>query len=104
MEDKKKIYLFKSGIFYIALSKDAEFLSKKYSLNLTRFNDEVKKCGFPIKSLSKYLKIFDNDNVKYEIVKEPSKDEIIKVLEKVNIDDISPLESLNILNKLKELL
>ena len=34
-ENNKIIYLFKSGIFYIALDEDAKFLSEKYNYKLT---------------------------------------------------------------------
>lgn len=54
-----KIYLFKSGIFYIALEEDATFLSELLGFKLTNFNETVMKCGFPRKKtwiLSYYFK------------------------------------------------
>jgi len=104
LNDKNKIYLFKSGIFYISLGEDANVLSEKYNLNLLPFNKEIDKCGFPIKSLDKYLKMFDSDNLNYEVVKETDKEGVIKILEKVDIDTTSPVDALIILKRMKDLL
>lgn len=102
--DKDKIYLFKSGIFYVALEEDAKLLNEKCNLKLTSLNDKVDKCGFPVKSLEKWEKLFKSLTINYEIVKELDKDVIIKSLEKVDIENITPVEALNILEKLKGLL
>lgn len=104
LKDKDKIYLFRSGIFYISLGEDALILNEKYNLNLLYFNKEVEKCGFPVKSLEKYLKIFDDDKLNYEIVKESDKEGVIKILEKVDIDTTSPIDALVILKRMKDLL
>ena len=56
--NEAKILLFKSGIFYVALDKDAIFLSNTFGFKLTNLNDNIKKCGFPCNSLDKYLKLF----------------------------------------------
>lgn len=66
--DKDKIYLFKSGIFYIALDKDAEFLSNTIGFKLTPLNEQVQKCGFPVNRIDYYKRIFDIGNINYEIV------------------------------------
>lgn len=67
-QDKNKIYLFKSGIFYIALGEDAEFLSNAVGFKLTPLNENVKKCGFPISRIEYYKKIFDIGNINYELI------------------------------------
>ena len=54
--NKTTIYLFKSGIFYIALSDDAIFLSSKFNLKLTNLNSTILKCWFPVSSIDKYIK------------------------------------------------
>lgn len=100
--NEKIIYLFKSGIFYIALAEDAIFLNKKFEFKLSNFNNEIKKCGFPVKSIKKYQEMFKENKIKYEIVKESDKDSIIKILEKVDINNLTPLEALNIIGRLKE--
>lgn len=53
--DSSKIYLFKSGIFYIFLDHDAKIMSNILNLKLTNLNDEIVKCGFPVNTLNKYL-------------------------------------------------
>ena len=62
MEDNDKKYMFKGGVFYYFIDADARYLSDKYNLKLTAFGNSV-KCGFPIKSLEKYLNIFTNENI-----------------------------------------
>ena len=57
-KDDTKYYLFKSGLFYYFLEEDARYFSDKYGFKLTGFGDSV-KCGFPIKSLEKYLRSQD---------------------------------------------
>ena len=104
LDNREKIYLFKSGIFYIALGEDAKILNEKYNFNLLSFNKEVEKCGFPVKSLDKYLEIFDTDKLNYEIVKESDKEGIIRILENVDIDRTSPIDALVILKRMKDLL
>lgn len=102
LNDKNKIYIFRSGIFYVCLDEDAKVLNDKYGLSLTPFNNEILKCGFPIKSASKYFSMFDNDKINYEIVKESNSDAILKIIEKVDIQNITPIEALNILNEVVE--
>lgn len=46
-QNSEKIYLFKSGIFYIFLDEDAREMSKALDFKLTNLNDEFVKCGFP---------------------------------------------------------
>lgn len=66
--DNSKIYLIKSGIFYIALEDDALELSEKFNFKLTNLNDKIVKCGFPENRLSYYQNLLSALNVKYEIV------------------------------------
>ena len=42
----KKLYLFKSGIFFIFLDDDAKIASSLLSLKLGMLNDTVCKCRF----------------------------------------------------------
>ena len=55
-EDKEKIYIFKAGAFFILLDDDAKLISEKLNLKLTKLNDSLVKCGFPINSIEKYTK------------------------------------------------
>ena len=47
-QNNDKIYLFKSGIFYIFLDEAAKEMSKTFNFKLTNLNDEFVKCGFLI--------------------------------------------------------
>lgn len=53
--DYSTLYLFKSGIFYIFLDKDAKIISSIVNLKLTNLNNTVVKCGFPTSHIDKYL-------------------------------------------------
>lgn len=103
------LYLFKSGKFYIFLDEDAIKINKYTTLKLIKHNKDILKCGFPDVALDKYLSIFENINLKVKVVEEIGlkKSELEKCLEKIsklNIDELKPIDSLNILNELKELL
>lgn len=104
--DSSKLYLFKSGKFYIFIGDDCDLINEYVVLKKTPFSKEASKCGFPINSLEQYLKVFNNHKLNIEIIEEIIKDEqnIIKELEKVNIDLITPLEAMIILKKLKDLI
>ena len=101
-QDSDFIYLFKSGIFYIALDQDAYTLSKFFNFKITNFNDTIVKCGFPCTSLQKYSTIFNAYNLKIKIIentlntsydfKDYSNKIIInKMLDKINSIDINSL-------------
>ena len=94
--DKDKLYLFKSGTFYVFLDEDARLVSKVTTLNLTNFGNNV-KCGFPVNSLSKYLELFNNLKLNVEVV------ENINVLEDENKEKES-LEDLMIYKQYYELM
>lgn len=64
----KKLYLFKSGIFYILLNEDAEITSKLLNLKITNFAKEVIKTGFPIKSYEKYKEFLNIADNSYEFI------------------------------------
>lgn len=66
------LYLFKSGIFYIFLDKDAEIISSLLPLKLTKLNDSVFKCGFPVTHLEKYLQMLQLTDYKVKIVDDTS--------------------------------
>lgn len=110
-EDNSKYYLFKSGLFYIFLDEDAKNISKITPLNITNLNNDIVKCGFPSNSLDKYLDIFNNLDIKVEVIgeiKEKDTEEInkkiINKIRNLKIDTMTPLKALNILNELKDML
>ena len=100
--NKKKLYLFEGGLFYIFVNDDAKYISSKYGLKVTSFGYDV-KCGFPVKNLDKYLEIFKKEKI--EIVSNKSEKNtseiIITTLNKIDLDKITPFEALEILHKLK---
>lgn len=115
-ENKNDILLFKSGIFYLALDDDAVFLSNTFGFKLTNLNNKIQKCGFPSNSLEKYLKIFKACNLSINIIdlekntnytlKEfeinNSALEILDLLKKVNIDNLSVSEAYEFIENLKQ--
>lgn len=77
-ENSSKIYLFKSGIFYIFLDDDAKKMSAVLNLRLTSLNADVLKCGFPVNNLEKYLALLKNSG--YDV----------NLVENINSTPISP--------------
>ena len=67
-ENNSKLYLFKSGIFYIFLDDDAVKMSKLLNLKLTNLNETVVKCGFPVKYAEKYINLIKLNNYTLDIV------------------------------------
>lgn len=55
-ENRGSICLFKIGVFYVAIGKDAVFLSETLSLKRICYKKEVCKVGIPEKGFYKYLK------------------------------------------------
>ena len=110
-ENKDKYYLFKSGLFYIFIDEDAKKINKITPLNITNLNNDIVKCGFPSNSLDKYLDIFKNLGLDVEIVNRIDENEnkdistkIIKKIKNLNIDFLTPVKALNILNEFKDML
>ena len=101
--DSNKIYMFKGGVFYYFLDDDARYMSNKYNFKLTDFGSSV-KCGFPIKSLEKYIYLFNNEVI--ELVSEDNNynNKIISKLKNIDINDISPRDAYIVLNELVELI
>lgn len=64
----EKIYLFKSGIFYISLDEDAQKLSEIFSFKITNLNENIIKCGFPQSRLSYYVEQLNQRNIIFELV------------------------------------
>ncbi len=112
-QDSQTIYLFKSGIFYLALEDDARLLSNELQLKLTSLNNESIKCGFPCSSFDKYklrlnnlnknFKIIDKDTIfdatTYQNNKEIQK--LINDIKKIDINKLSITEAFSLLEKLQ---
>lgn len=113
--DNKKLYLFKSGIFYIFLAEDANIVSNSLGLKLTKFNDTIYKCGFPVSAGDKYFqllnsldysfKIIDSsDSVSYSISEYSINGNISILLEKinkVNTNNLSIKEAYEFIDEIK---
>lgn len=67
-KDSNFIYLFKNGIFFIALDEDAKKLSNIFNFKLNNFAPSVVKCGFPCSSFEKYSKLFNACNLNVKII------------------------------------
>src|SRR5574344_177371 len=106
-ESKEKVYLFKSGIFYIFIADDAINISKIMPLKITKLTSNIVKCGFPISQLDRYKEIFDNLKLNIEIVedviKNVSSEEIINKIRSIDINKITPIKALNVLEDLKDM-
>ncbi len=66
--NKDKLYLFKNGIFYIALQDDAKKLSQIFDFKITNLNENVVKCGFPLKRLDHYINLLKQNEIDFEII------------------------------------
>lgn len=113
-EKNEQVYLFKSGIFYIALEEDAEKISKLFNFKITNLNDKVIKCGFPEQKLEHYSSLLKQNKVDFEVVDlKCNKIEnhsayvnnikfknIINTLTEIDLNDITFRQAFNILEKL----
>lgn len=109
------LYLFKSGIFFLFVDKDAVLMSQILGLKLGNLNEEIVKCGFPVSSLPKYASLLENMGYHLEIV-EMDQDEkrtsidfrheqqfqfLMEELLHTNIEQLSISEAYHLLTKLK---
>lgn len=114
-QNSKSIYLFKNGIFFIALDEDAKTLSNLFHFKLTNFTPQIVKCGFPCSSFEKYsslfkacnldVKLIETDkNVSYSL-KDYSQNSCITGLldsiKSIDINNLSVHEAYNFLEKLQ---
>ena len=113
-----QLYLFKSGIFFILLDTDAKLVSNKLDLKLTKLNDNIVKCGFPINSFEKYSKLLIERGFEFSIIDENSSIvtstsiylnniEIVNMINKIkgiDINKTSPIQAFNILFNFKKIL
>ena len=112
--NSKAIYLFKSGLFYIALEDDAKLLSKKFNFKLTNLNDETVKCGFPVSSFDKYFPKIKSINNEVEIIDKDTISEasnylenkkvkeLIDEIKNVDINSLSVSQAYAFIEKIKE--
>lgn len=114
-KDSSKIYLIKSGIFYLALEDDALELSERFKFKLTNLNDKLVKCGFPARRINYYSNLFEQLELNYEIIDSANTtpilpkanlssdySSIISTLASLDMNDISFKKTFEILNNLHE--
>lgn len=111
-----KIYIFKSGMFYICLEEDAKKISEIFGFKVTKLNENIIKAGFPTSRLNYYVEQLKNRKIAFEIVdSDYSKIEnyedyinnnklknIIKEIKKIDLNNTTFREAYEFLEKLKE--
>ncbi len=111
-DDNSKIYLFKNGIFYIFLDKDARLMSSLLNLKLTNLNENIVKCGFPINTLNKYYNYIKNLGYDVSIIEPSTKEytssesslqqqkikDFLKYLSNINSDTLSITEAYSLIS------
>lgn len=103
--DQNKYYLFRSGNFYIFLGEDADRINQYVVLKRTAFCKETIKCGFPVKSLEDYLKVFQNHGLEVLVIEKKDHNDVnalIKKIKDLDLDTTTPRMALNILKELKD--
>lgn len=63
-----KIYLFKSGIFLLAIDEDATKLSDELNLKVTNLSPDVLKCGFPVSRQEHYFRVLEAKHIPFTII------------------------------------
>lgn len=62
------VYLFKSGIFYVALEDDATKLSESLKFKIGKLNENIIKVGFPISRLDHYSNLLQALNIPFKVI------------------------------------
>ena len=115
-QNSKTIYLFKSGIFFISLDKDAYSLSNIFNFKISNLTPSIVKCGFPCSSFEKYEKLFKACNLDIKIVEtekntlfslkdyslEQNIAELLNSITSIDINNLSIQEAYSFLEKLQK--
>ena len=102
-QDTKKLYLFRSGLFYIALEDNALTLSKKFNFKLTNLGNTTLKCGFPESRLKYYIEHFKLQNIDYVLIEPKNNTTIDKGVSNNNLILKNNKRMLKIISKLATL-
>ena len=69
--NKKPVYLFKNGAFYLALNDDALFLrSLGYKNKIITFGTNDIKMGFPCSERDKLERMLKEDHIEFEFIED----------------------------------
>ncbi len=115
-QDSNTLYLFKSGIFFIFIDDDATTVSPILNLKLTFLNQSTQKCGFPINSLDKYLRLLDNTPYKIKLIDDSSnvsyniRDfninknsvDLLTLISTIDVENLSVKEAYDFISNIKE--
>lgn len=115
-QDSNTLYLFKSGIFFIFIDDDAITVSPILNLKLTFLNQSTQKCGFPINSLDKYLRLLDNTPYKIKLIDDSSnvsyniRDfninknsvDLLTLISTIDVENLSVKEAYDFISNIKE--
>lgn len=117
--NNNKLYLFQSGIFYIAIEDDALTLSELFDFKIIDFGKNSIKCGFPTNKISYYSNLLKENNINFEIISSNysenidinnhiiNYDYIIKDILDINFDEITFKDAFfklqNIQNEIKSI-
>lgn len=61
------IIIIKSGNFYGVIDKDAMIVNKLFGYKISKLSDTV-KCGFPVTSIDKVMKVLDEHVISYIVI------------------------------------
>lgn len=114
--NKDTIYLFKSGIFFLAIDADAYKLSKIFNFKLGYLTTDIVKCGFPCSSFQKYFNLFKAYNLEIKIIELEKNivfsltnfeqnNHIVSLLEFINnvdVNNLSVSEAYSLIENLKQ--
>lgn len=79
-ENEGSIVLIKSGIFFVAIGKDAVVLNELLGLKTTCLKDRVCKVGFPVRNVEKYIRLLTEKEVSFVIYLKDSQNNKIEEL------------------------
>lgn len=100
-QDPKKMYLFRSGNFYIFIGEDVSRINEYIVLKRTKFTNEIDKCGFPCNSYQDYMRVFHNQHLPIEVIENYK--EIFNDIEDMILSlDLTAMTPIDCLNKLYE--
>lgn len=105
-KNNKKLYLFKSGKFYIFIGDDCDTINQYVVLKKVKFSNDLQKCGFPENVLEDYLRVFKNHHLDIDVITNftlDNENSLYSYISNININETTPIMALQHLIKIKEL-